>query len=245
MRRILALILALCLAVSLCACGKGNTIEGKGYKTPEEALMAYAGALKTGDLDKILATFAVESHVANFDMAKYIDHIGVYSSAGEYVLSPIDTFTRETGIIQRQYKITQLLSYMYLYVSFEGELESTVIPVNQNGEYTSASKFMKDLEIKDWMDILKEMEIGDVLEPEDLIDEDKWDKTEDVLKKREKYLGCDEITCLGLEIELDGEDYYLCPDLVCYNGKWYVLTQFGTLASLLGAPAVSGGLVEQ
>jgi len=250
MKKFMALVLAFCLGVSLCACGKTSTVEGKGYKTPEEALQAYAEALKTGDVDKILATYAVESHVANFDMARYIDHVGVYSAGSDYMLSPIDTFTRESGVIQRQYKIINQLSWMYLYVGFGEELDSGVINVNQNGEYTSASRFLKDLEIDDWMDILAEMEIGDVLQPEDFVDDDlipenTWDKAEDVLKKKERYLGCDEIACLGLEIELDGEDYYLCPEFACYGGKWYVLTQAGTLAMLLGTPANTGGLVER
>lgn len=251
MKRICALLLVLCMAVSLCACGNGGKIEGKGFETPEEALLAYAEALKTGDVDKILATFAVETHVENFNMEEYIDFLAAYPMGGEYSLSPIDAFTKETGVIHRQYKITNQLSWMYRYIAFGEELDSNVITVNKNGEYKSASKFLKDLEIEDWMDILSEMEIGDVLEPEDLADEDLinedlWDKTEDILLKRqEKYLGCDEVTGLALEIELDGEDYYLCPDLACYNGKWYMLTQLGQLASHMGAPTLSGGLVER
>lgn len=245
MRRIFALILMLSLMAGLCACGKGSTIEGKGYKTPEEALMAYAEALKTGDLDKILATYAVESHVEHFDMGEYIDRLGGYAAGGEYMLSSVDDLTRDMGILQRQYKIVQQLNYMYLYAAFEGEWDGTFILVGENREYKSGSKFLKELEPENWAEILKDMEIGDILEPEDLVDKDNWKSAKKSLANMEKYLGADDITALALEIELDGEDYYLCPTLVCYGEKWYVLNLMGVLANLMGASPVSGGLVEQ
>lgn len=245
MKRICALILVLCMAVSLCACGGGGKIEGKGFKTPEDALLGYAEALKTGDLDKILATFAMESHAANFDMGKYIDYLGVYTPGAEYMLSPVDDFTTDAALVQRQYKIVSQINYMYLYLVFGDEWTGGTISVNKNGAYKSGSKFLKELDAENWVEILKDMEIGDIVEPEDLVEKDLWKTANKNLGNQEKYLGADDLTCLALEIELDGEDYYLCPNLVCYGGKWYVLTQMGVLANLLEAPATSGGLVEQ
>lgn len=244
MRRILTLLLVVCIALSLCACGKGGTIEGKGYKTPEEALLAYAEALKTGDVDKILATFAVETHVKNFDMKAYLDYVGAYTKGLEYILNPVDTFSQETAVIQRQYFITRQVSYMCGYVAL-GEAWENPITISENGDYKSASKFLSKMD-QDWMDILSELEIGDIVEPENLVDEDMWETTENkLLRKRAKYLGCDEIVPLALEIELDGEDYYLCMDVVCYEGKWYNYTQNGILGSMMGTSAYSGGLIEQ
>lgn len=47
---------------------------------------------------------------------------------------------------------------------------------------------------------------------------------------------------LALEIELDGEDMYLCMDVACYDGKWYCLTQGGMIGSLMGVPVLHGGV---
>ena len=45
MKKIIALLLTLCLVLSLGACGGKATVEGKGYDTPEEAIVAYAEAI--------------------------------------------------------------------------------------------------------------------------------------------------------------------------------------------------------
>ena len=50
------------------------------------------------------------------------------------------------------------------------------------------------------------------------------------------------IETLALEIELDGEDMYLCMDVACYDGKWYCLTQGGMIGSLMGIPMLHGGV---
>lgn len=241
MKKILALVLALCIAASLCACGKGNTIEGKGYKTPEEALLAYAEALKTGDLDKILATFAVETHVKNYDMKTFLDQVKTFNVAGEYILPPAEGLSQEMAVLQRQYAITRQVSWLLGYTQL-GDDWGIPLSIHENGDYKSSSKFLKKLE-QNWAEILSEMEIDDIVEPEDLVDEDKWEMVEDnAIKAKRKYLGCDELVALALEIELDGEDYYLIMDIACYDGKWYNCTPGGTIASILGVPSTSGGL---
>ena len=50
-------------------------VEGPGYTSAEEAARAYAEALKAGDLNAMLSTFAVESYVEHFDMAAYIEDV--------------------------------------------------------------------------------------------------------------------------------------------------------------------------
>ena len=52
MKKFTVILLAVVLCLSLCACSLpfgSSTLEGKGYKTPEEALLAYANALKKAD----------------------------------------------------------------------------------------------------------------------------------------------------------------------------------------------------
>ena len=62
MKKILTFLLALALCAGLCACGAGK-VEGRGYGSPEEAVLAYAEALQAGDVKKILKTFAIETYV--------------------------------------------------------------------------------------------------------------------------------------------------------------------------------------
>ena len=89
------------------------------------------------------------------------------------------------------------------------------------------------------------MEIGDIVELEDLPlnDVDRMEEeTAKLAKTRRKLYGCDKWVPLGLEVELNGTDYYLCADLICYEDKWYVATPFGHFAVLLNAEVYMGGL---
>lgn len=243
MKRILACILMLCMLATLCSCGKPNQIEGKGFDSPEAAITAYAEAMKTGDVDKILATFAVETYVENFDTEKYLDTIGMYS-VYSVPLDSIDAYTQSLSLIQRQYDISRNLTYMYLSL---GNVEDFTRPVSFHGDpYDDAGDLLDDLMVDDWMDMMAEMEIGDVLELKDLpIDENAEEFLKKNLRNREKYLGCDDFVTLAVEVEIDSEDYYLCVDLACYDGKWYNAVPYGMLASLMGAPATCGGLVPE
>ena len=246
MKKSLVLLLVLAMLTTLCSCDRNpNKIEGKGYDSPEEAILAYAEALQKGDVDAILATFAVETHVSNFDFEKYLERVRVYSSYSTYVLDSTDDFTQSMNVINRQYQISKSLTDLYLSM---GDLEDYTTPMSITGNpYSSADDLLDDLVIDDWMEILAGMEIGEVLELSDFPRSYGLDNSKDFLKKSNKatakYLGCDEVVSLAVEITIDGDDYYLCVDVACYDGKWYNSTPCGHLALLMGAPTYCGGLV--
>lgn len=242
MKKIIALLLTLCLVLSLGACGGKATVEGKGYDTPEEAIVAYAEALKSGDMAKIMAVHAVETYVDRYDLEEYIDKVRVYNNAMDCPMPNTDAHTRQMNIVFRQNTIARQQQYLYLYVAFGEPYEPVPITVHENGDYTSTSKFLRELTQEEWLEILAEMEVGDVGDYRDVdIEKDTWKNTQKkVYSDMEKYLGCDEVTGLALEITLDGEDYYLCADLVCYGGKWYVYKVGSTIGSLASADNMTG-----
>ena len=57
---------------------KKTKMEGAGYKTPEDAVMAYAEYLKNGDMEGMISTFAVESYVEHFDMRAHLEYYDSY-----------------------------------------------------------------------------------------------------------------------------------------------------------------------
>lgn len=239
MKKIIALILSAVLCLSLCACGSSK-VEGKGYKSPEEALLAYADALKSGDVSKILSTFAVETFVKNYDLEAYLDTVRVYSPSNIY-LENDSSFAQDLNIVARQNVITKQLYNMYAYLSLGPEYAVNLIPFS--GNYDDADDFLDDFVIDDWMDILSEMKYDDDFTYlDDLYEDDMVEKAEDMLDDRCDMFGCEKLATLALEIELDGEDYLICMDVGCYDGKWYNLSHSGTIGSLLGVPSMAGGL---
>lgn len=215
-----------------------QTLEGPGYDSPEEAILAYAHALKSGDVEQILSTFAVESYVEHFDLAAWIDFTGTYTVAAPQLLPGSDPYTVSLNLFTRQNQIIENLTYLYLTFS---SVENFYAPVPMDGEpYEKASEIVNDLAIYGWQDMLAKMEIGDVLDAEavglDLIGINRQ------MGLQREYLRCQTLTALAVEITIDGEEYYLCVDVACYGEKWYNCKPCGIIASYLGAPSMSGGL---
>lgn len=239
----IAIVLVICLLFALCGCGNAAKVEGKGYKTAEEAALAYAEALKTGDVNKVLATFAIETYVENYDLEEYIDRMNSYMPGAEIMMESTDEYTTQVNLINRQAAITKNLSHMYLSMA---DCEMTGSPiVLGKGEYDDASDLVDDLTNEDWMEILADMEIGDVLGMDEFLDKDQMDPAEENLEKSCDYLGCDELQSVAVEVTLDGDDYYLFVDVACYDGVWYNCRPTGTLANLMGASYLTGSLLPE
>lgn len=72
-----------------------------------------------------------------------------------------------------------------------------------------------------------EMEIGDFLELEDVLDRSAMDSYESEYSKesrKKKIYGYDELVPVVVEIEIDGEDYIFMMSVARYGGEWYNLT---------------------
>ena len=253
MKKLVCILLVICTLFSLCGCSKdkketaaSGTIEGKGYKSPEKAILAYAESLQSGDVKKILSTFAIETYVDKMDMGAYLSATAAYSVSTGLVSS--DDYSREIRLVQRQYQITQQLGYMYINhteAGFPEKLQPIPVPPAKSSEYGTIDAFIEDMTVEDWDEILEEMEIGDVRTDADLIRDNLTAAYYDNLDRRAAQYGCDEIVPLAIEITLDGVDCYLCADVACYGGKWYILFPSGTLGAILGVDAMSCGLVER
>ena len=264
MKKAIIWMLILCMLFSLCGCdpstyGKQspNTessaanqtnamdqdldkVEGSGYASPEEAILAYAQALKQADVDEIIATFAIETYVEHFDLTAYIENTGVYSYGISQPIPSADAYTAELNRVARQYQISKNLTNMYMSM---GKVENFFTPITFNGDpYGKPSELVDDLVIYNWMDMLSKLEIGQVLTVDDLaLDSEGLSKT---LENQKKYLCCDELVPLAVELTMDGEDYFLCVDLACYDGIWYNCNPMGMLGMLMDADVLSGGLVS-
>lgn len=240
MKKILTFLLALALCVGLCACGAGK-VEGRGYGSPEEAVLAYAEALQAGDVKKILKTFAIETYVDNYDLEKGVERVRGYSKISEELPLAGDSYSRDVNLINRQAVIIRNLKFLYLGVALEWDEESIISLAG--GGYADAEDLVDALTLDDWSGILADMRFDDdFIYLDDILEEGPAERSEEVLKENRKTYGCEKIETLALEVELDGEDLYLCMDAACYDGKWYCLNQGGMIGSLMGVPVIHGGV---
>lgn len=245
MKKIISLLTALVLCLSLCACSPSGKIEGSGYKTPEDAVLAYAKALKSANVSKILSTFAVETYVENYDLETHVEEMNSYSFAYNQKFLCVDNFTTDLNLLSRQQTIANNLTRL-CFLSCLGE-DSEIVqgyPIRFDGDpYNDPDELFDDIDFESWSEILSEMEFDDdFVYADDLVDEDSIDMFEDHLDQQCDYYGCDEIVPMGLELELNGEDCILFVDVACYDGKWYILQQGGMLATWQGCSSYCGGL---
>lgn len=245
---LLGMVLAGAVTAALLAAGvlrldsgaKRAAVEGPGYASAEDAARAYAEALKAGDMDAMLATFAVESYVEHFDRAAYFSDIGVVFTGLSGTLMPPADRALGLNLEGRRAQIIQPIYYQYICRLLRGtEYEDSfpVLPVLHEPEDVNAL-----------MEVLRQdtgfsgMTIGAALSPEELLPADKLESYQSYLSQRIPLFGAQDMqeTCLALTI--GGEDYYLFLSAVRYGGKWYNLSFTGNLGGYLGVDSASGGL---
>ena len=75
---VVVLVLTGVLTFGAAKSGASAGAEGNGYATAEEAAIAYVDALRDGDVDGMLDTFAYESVAANCKLKPSLERLGVW-----------------------------------------------------------------------------------------------------------------------------------------------------------------------
>ena len=232
--RILSLLMA---AVFVLTCGSGvlaqeSKIEGPGYDSPEEALLAYAEALKAGDIDGMLSTFCVETYCENYEMEDYLEILtmaspgtSIYVSAdGDPFLERLNREIRQDEIVDniiRQVRSAALLGTDYEEFITNFRVEFT--------EETDAAGFLALL--RDTTPF-STMSIGDIVTMEVLTGQSlKGNRLVQLTRAR---AGADELACSAVRLQIMGENWLLTMDAVRYGDKRYNMNSTGLLWNMLG-----------
>lgn len=217
-------------------------IEGDGFDSPEEAVNAYIKALNDGDIDGMLATYAIESYVDNFDTKAQIEKIAcfipAYSFNYTYEFSDGSVFDRNIRIKERQ---AYIMRNYYSMISQQTVHHDMKIIGPLEGD--ALDEFMNEMEKTDFLNAWKNMKFVRFISPDEICDTYNSETVQDNIKQQAKLYRCDSIIDVCALVEIDGEEHYQFAQCGMYNGKWYILSLEGTLFSLTGAPADSWGLV--
>lgn len=275
--RILAVMLAAVMVLSLgntLVKAAGNTkadtpkkIEGEGFDTPAEAVTAYAEALKKGDMDALLSTFAVESVVENFDMMKYIARMraATYKDANLNTFYPSEEASiYEQSSVQRRIRFIlqqvdnqlftiRLAETGYYFDEYAEDYSEEEIPEAVRKAYEGSTyPFSNDKEgveeAKNYIEAFSEtpdltkMKIGEVFYAEGLSDNYLNIANLGNLYKQAQVYGAEGYRSLAVHVTLGENEALLFMDTVKYNGKWYNYTQMSNLALLIGMAASNGGV---
>lgn len=216
-------------------------VEGNGFDSPEEAVEAYIEALNNGDIDGMIACFAIESYVDNFDTRAHIERMGVFSPISPfsmtYELSDGSDFDREIRIKARQ---AQLMSSFYSMLSQQTAHHDGMVIGPMEGE--EIDDFMDEMRESDFLNDWKNMKFVEFVEPEKISDIYYSEQNQKNIEIQAKIYGCEEIKDVCALVEIDGEKYCQFAQCGMYDGAWYIITCNGNLTAILGLTVYWNGL---
>lgn len=230
----------------------GTSIEGTGYDTPEEAAEAYLEALKNQDLDAMVATFAVESYVDNFDYEAYLNRLQAYSPGYRFSFSyPNNSeYIRQMNIATRVSLITQIIDLQYTVFNLpEVMTQGITIPLSDEEE---VKNFIAEYEKATENYVFEDLKITGTLAPEefleayaeDLVELYASDRYKEIMDNRAIVLGLDgeDVANVVITFEANGQNWIFYPQLAKYEDKWYMESFVGNFGSLLGLNQYTGGI---
>jgi len=237
-----AILLAVILLIAGVFSSGVRTIEGPGFATPEDAAKAYLIALKNQDVDAMVSTFAVESYADNYDLEAMVERLKSYLPSYEIRLPGTNDYNRQLNIASRRNQLASVITNQYMYYNAAAELNGydPTILMEEDEIQDFFNKFERDM--KNY--VFADLKVGDVLQPEDVSDLYMAIDNQQNIAKQAKVFGvsADDIANVAVEFSADGQKWLFCPQAIRYNGKWYLQSQMGNLAYLLGMNIYTGGI---
>ena len=218
----------------------GGSLEGPGYDSPEEAVTAYLEAMKKGDVEGMLATFAIETYVSEMDAQADLARMGVFQPGYGMRLPLGGEYQRRVAVAARYGQLADSLAYQWMLFSWPEGYEAfgdESIAFQEDGD---AEAFLAGLAENDAAVRWQEMEVLGFVEPE-LMSTQYSDGAESRARQAASH-GCDEIVSVVAKLDIGGEEWYQCMDVACYGGKWYNLSFVGYIGHLLGLSYPTAGL---
>ena len=244
MKKLLICLLALMLA-AIPAFGEGTetgALEGPGFDSPEEAVTAYLEALKNGDVEGMLATFAIETYVAEMDAQAYLERMWAFA-LGDFRGAPVsDPYLRQIVVYQRQAELTNELYRQYLFYSWPeayGEFSADALRLNGEAEVEA---FLSALSASTFTSTLGSLEIVEFVEPAELSDMYLNERNQQTIARQAASYGCDELVTVAVKLDIGGEEWYQCMNVARYGEKWYNLSLSGNIGILLAMSSYAAGL---
>ena len=214
--------------------GSTHSVEGNGFPTSHEAAEAYLDAFFNVDIDKLISTCAVETFVENFDSLSQIQELGQFYFVAPAVLyEAMGAFDEGLAAQSRVGEITSKLLSSYrwlclsdsLYKDYSSLLDMSVTALQGPDYYTEALEYFSMLErdfnaekvraVKEYMLMTPYEYAGDAY------DSYRSDRVIRQLDSLVSIYGADDIEEFIAIFTLDGEEWAIAFETLCYNGKWY------------------------
>lgn len=229
-----ALLIGVFAVTGLLPKAKQNT-QGAGYDSPEAAVKAYLKALRDGDFDAALATFAIESYGEGFHDDTIFDN----GFTWWLVMSGLgDTNGFAFGAEKARQSAVSTIMADYTVLALDGDwtLEDGEIPLSTDQERASLRNALCGTKAKKR---LASMKIGDSISLDELVEAGELSEryvssAETVAEDVTERCGAQDCRYAIVELTLDGTTYRSVVQTLQYDGKWYMYSGYVVFMDELG-----------
>lgn len=221
-------------------------IEGDGYKTSEEAVLAYLKAFREGDVRAILETFAIETFAEEFVLEDYINSVGVYfrdwNEHRMLMLPPSNEFAIGQNIAIRCGALAEKMHGQYLYICLPNlpfnEMDYMSIEEIDGGARSIVSelgnpKHIQKINSLEFVEFVELIELNDRL-PVYL---------ESVISESRGVANVDEMGYECAKVIMNGEEYFFFMQTARYNDMWFNYELGGLLGTICNVESEWGGFI--
>ena len=229
MKKLLVLLPVLIL-VFVCTAGfAAERLEGNGYDTPEEAVLAYLDALDRGDVAGMLSTFAIESYAEHMDSRLFTQYRRQYTPSVSVNYLPREDVYALSLAVQARYgglAVSLLANEAYQLFEADGVLVRTA---GERAEFedrfrqSPALNPVGNVEFVRWADpvAMTRGQIAHLSGGRSL--------------PLNAYAGAEDLTERIAEIRIGGRTAYQVMTCARYGGRWYNMEFGGRTLNLAGA----------
>lgn len=206
--------------------------EGSGYKSPEEAAVAYVEAYRDKDPSAMASVFAVESFAKDCDMANYPKLIGMFTfEQNPCPLPSDDPAGHELNVQDRQARVAMVVGFTF--ASFMYPEEAARTGGLDEAEIEELSKKTKENLAKYQPGSIENIRaLEDVTEHSDSL---TAEQLEAMLKSMEASMSGEELRAAVVTFDLDGEQWSFAGLFASFGDRWYLMQPGGPVSNLGGS----------
>ena len=220
-------------------------IEGPGFDSPEEAVIAYLEAFSNADINSMISTFAIESFAENVDLEARLGRFGI-SMPFNQPLPATNDMNINFNIHQRYAHVSDNIRLKFMW---------RFMPEVINEGRSLRLEEPEDVEwiigiMSDWscLDSLRDLQFIEMVSPEEFLPSAMFDRyiseaNQEVLDWHRRDMGADDIEHVIARVMIDGQMYLFTFETVRYGDVWYISWLGGNLAVLMYVSHFSGGVI--
>ncbi len=204
-----------------------GSLEGSGYPSAEDAVMAYIDAMNRGDAREMLSTFAIETYAAHLDSEQWLQLFGTALLRMEPASIPVvDEYGRTLLAYARYGMLAQHLRMNYLW---------NAVGIDENIRFEStaeAREFAARFAQSPMNGLAGHVSFVRWIDPFILTGGDFLRNGSNILDTAEMN-GADDVLDLTAEIRINGRPAYVGMQCAFYGDRWYNLNPGNVLLAFL------------